>query len=58
MYQRVLIDTTNMPVYVAEYLEAFLKQYGGYMISDQRYVKLTQDEKTLDYLNKREVPPA
>lgn len=55
--ERLLINIDTLPQYVVGFLDAFLRQHGAYMITAERYVKLTQDEKTLDYITKRE-PPA
>lgn len=56
MFQRLLINVDAIRPYLANFLEELLKEHGAYMISAERYVKLTQDERTLDYLLKREQP--
>lgn len=53
---RLLIDTSGMPTYVAEYLEKFLLANSAYIISAERYTKLIRDEKVLDHISTREVP--
>lgn len=56
MFQRLLIDVTTIPRYMADFVEELARTYGVYIIPAERYVKLIQDEKTLDYLTKREQP--